>query len=174
MKTEKKEGEPKQGEQEEQEVFAVDGTGRVTATGGLETGKSGGGIVAGGGLVSSGKTVLERRQAIRTGRSVGDRHRNQSSTTATEDTQGEGEGDEGGEEGNPRTEEVEVDASLGTFFEVPDDGLVGSTNSLRIAVSNFFINSSLVSYCSNYTGKQGREQVRVKLKKLRNQANMLW
>ena len=93
-------------EQGGEDVFFVDGTGRVTADGGLETGPIGS-LVAKGGLVSEGATVLERKRAVRDGADPG----------------GDGEG--GG---------VEVDANLGTFFEVPDDGREGSANVLRIKV----------------------------------------
>lgn len=94
-----------------EDVFFVDGTGRVTAAGGLETGPIGT-LVAKGGLVSEGSTVLERKRAVR-------------------DVADPGEDGEGGG--------VEVDASLGTFFEVPDDGREGSANILRIKVRLGFV-----------------------------------
>ncbi|CAM9302579.1 unnamed protein product [Ectocarpus fasciculatus] len=100
-----------------EEVFVVDGTGRVTATGGLETGPSGN-LVAKGGLVSGGTTILEQRRAARL---------TEGAARANSD------GDEGGaESGDEGSSGVEVDASLGTFFEVPDDGRAGSRNILRI------------------------------------------
>lgn len=104
-----------------EDVFFVDGTGRVTAGGGLETGPIGN-LVAKGGLVSEGSTVLERKRAIRGGADPG--------------ASGQG-GDKGGRVWNTEGgegDEVEVDANLGTFFEVPDDGREGSANVLRIKV----------------------------------------
>ena len=100
------------------EVFSVDGTGRVSAAGGLDTGAEGV-VVAGGRLVSKGATVLEQRRAIRDGGSV--------------------DADSGGEGGGGGGEGVEVDADLGTFFEVPDDGIEGSANVLRIKVCCGFV-----------------------------------
>lgn len=102
-----------------EEVFVVDGTGRVTATGGLETGPSGN-LVAKGGLVSRGTTILEQRRAVR---------HTDSAPRADSDDDGDG-----AESGDERSSGVEVDASLGTFFEVPDDGRAGSPNILRIKV----------------------------------------
>lgn len=90
----------------------VDGTGRVSASGGLETGTTGN-VVAGGGLVSKGKTVLEKQSATRVSYADGVGGR------------GGGHGEAGG---------VEVDASLGTFFDLPDDGRKGSANVLSIKV----------------------------------------
>lgn len=90
----------------------VDGTGRVTAAGGLET-HEGGHAVFGGKLTSKGPTVLERRRATR-------------------DLQGV----------------VEVDASVGTFFEVPDDGVAGSANVLRIKVTAGSITRRSVMTCT--------------------------
>lgn len=42
----------------------VDGTGQLTAAGGLRTG-SGGDVIAGGGIESSGRTVLQRHRVAR-------------------------------------------------------------------------------------------------------------
>ncbi|CAM9167242.1 unnamed protein product [Ectocarpus sp. 12 AP-2014] len=103
--------------QKGEEVFVVDGTGRVTATGGLETGPSGD-LVATAGLVSRGTTILEQRRAVR-----------QTDGAPRANSDDDEDGAESGDEGN---NEVEVDASLGTFFEVPDDGRAGSPNILRI------------------------------------------
>eukprot|EP00903_Cladosiphon_okamuranus_P017553 g16167.t1 len=101
------------------DVFFVDGTGRVTAGGGLETGPIGT-LVAKGGLVSEGSTVLERKRAARDDSDFG--------ASGGADARGGGVWNtEDGEGGG-----VEVDASLGTFFEVPDDGRKGSANVLRI------------------------------------------
>lgn len=108
-------------DQNGEDVFFVDGTGRVTAGGGLETGPIGN-LVAKGGLVSEGSTVLERKRAVR---EDPDSHR-----SGGEGGRGErawnSEGGEGGW--------VEVDANLGTFFEIPDDGREYSANNLRIKV----------------------------------------
>lgn len=104
-----------------EDVFFVDGTGRVTAAGGLESGPVGT-LVAKGGLVSEGSMVLERKRAVRAGSGF--------SASGGAGVRGgsvwNGEDGEGGG--------VEVDASLGTFFEVPDDGREGSANVLRIKV----------------------------------------
>lgn len=116
-----KEGEVR--EQQGEEVFFVDGTGRVNAGGGLETGPSGN-LVAKGGLVSEGSTVLERKRAVRGGTGPG---------------ASGGDGEKGGSVWNSEDGEgggVEVDANLGTFFEVPDDGREGSANFLRIKVGS--------------------------------------
>lgn len=111
-------------QERQQEVFLVDGTGRVTAVGGLETGPSGN-LVARGGLVSEGPTVLERRRAIRGGKA-------DDAVEAKNGRTGDGS-DVGDRKGGDPV--VVVDASIGTFFEVPDDGLEGSPNELRIKVS---------------------------------------
>ena len=111
----------KEGEIDEQsgdDVFFVDGNGRVTARGGLEAGPIGN-LVAKGGLVSEGSTVFERKRAVRDRAGPGASRKGGGASTI-----------ENGGEG-----EVEVDASLGTFFEVPDDGREGSANVLRIKVS---------------------------------------
>ncbi|CAN0082558.1 unnamed protein product, partial [Ectocarpus sp. 8 AP-2014] len=103
--------------QRAEEVFVIDGTGRVTATGGLETGPSGN-LVATGGLVSRGTTILEQRRAVR-----------QTDGVPRANSDDDEDDTERGDEGSSG---VEVDASLGTFFEVPDDGRAGSPNILRI------------------------------------------
>lgn len=104
----------------DQEVFIVDGTGRVTAAGGVETG-DGGDLVTGGGLVSKGKTVLARQRAVRDAGGVrgGD---------------GSGGSDGGGDGSDYGGGYVTLNADLGTFFEVPDDGRLGSANVVRIQV----------------------------------------
>lgn len=70
--------------------------------------------------MSGGTTILEQRLAARL---------TEGAARANSD------GDEGGaESGDEGSSGVEVDASLGTFFEVPDDGRAGSPNILRIKV----------------------------------------
>lgn len=113
-------------EGEDQDVFFVDGTGRVTAAGGLETGPAGR-LTAKGGLVTEGSTVLGRRRATR--REI---------DTHALGVQVDGEANRAGAGGRVIVGEVEVDASLGTFFEVPDDGREGSANILRIKVGVVF------------------------------------
>lgn len=78
--------------------------------------------------------MLERRRAIR-------READTDALGVYGDGQGGGGGRGGGTNSDPRRVSggvVEVDASLGTFFEVPDDGREGSANILRIKVSVVF------------------------------------
>lgn len=90
----------------QEEVFVVDGTGRLTAAGGLRTGL-GGDVIVGGGFRSSGSTVLERHRAPARSSGV-----------------------EAGEH------LVEVDVGVGTFFEVPEHGNAGPGNVIRLLVSD--------------------------------------
>lgn len=117
-------------ESDGEEVFFVDGTGRIAAAGGLETGPAGS-LVAKGGLVSQRSTILERKRAIRDEAGGGNASAKSGRGGAGAVSGGSDEEEEGGG--------VEVDASIGTFFEVPDDGREGSANVLRIKVgSDFF------------------------------------
>lgn len=102
-----------------QDVFVVDGTGKITAAGGLETGTRGH-VVAGGRLEARGATVLEMRQARRY-------------------LTGDGSAVVGG------SSVVVVDASDGTFFEVSDDGRSGFPNELHIKVGTAV--AVIVSIC---------------------------
>lgn len=108
----------------DRDVFVVDGTGKITAAGGLETGARGH-VVAGGRLAARGATVLEMRQARRY--PTGDR-----STV------------DGG------SSVVVVDASDGTFFEVSDDGRSGFPNELLIKVGTTLLDTTvIVNVCVN-------------------------
>lgn len=70
--------------------------------------------------MSRGTTILEQRRAVR---------QTDGAPRANSD-----DDEDGAESGDERSSDVEVDASLGTFFEVPDDGRAGSPNILRIKV----------------------------------------
>lgn len=112
-----------------QDVFVVDGMGKITAAGGLETGNHGH-VVAGGRLAARGATVLEMRQARRY--PTGD-----------------------GSAVDVNSSVVVVDASDGTFFEVSDDGRSGFPNELHIKVGTTLLPTTVtaigrmrVSMCS--------------------------